>query len=327
MAFSTTSTAVTRSDLAALVQSVDLMSERNGFIGTKVLRVLDVAAQADQFARVMPGDLLNIPDTNRNSDGSYKRGEMKFEDDFYSTRDRGFEEKVDERDKKIYGTWFDAEALATERAAWVVMASQEKRVAEFMYNTDVYTGASLTTAIVNEWDDYAAAEPIDDVNAAAEKVWQATGVWPNAITLNELQFKALKRCNQILEALQALGAGVQALQGNVTEAMIAEALNLKYVLVAKGTKNAANPGQQFSAGQIWSSEYASVCRIAETDNIKEPCVGRTFHWTGDGSVAEGLVETYREENKRGDFVRVRHEVQEKGIIIQAAHLLSNVMTL
>lgn len=316
--------AITRNDLMSSVEEVDVFAERQGFIGLRVMRVLDVAAQADQFGRIPVEQLLQMSDTNRASDGSYPRGEFKFVDDFYATRDRGWEEKVDEREERIYGTWFDAEVLATERAYWKVLANQEQRIAAVLYDTSVFTGAAKTTALSTEWSTHANATPINDVLAAKRKVWVASGLWPNAITINQTQFDNLKLCAQILDALRAAGAGVQATQGNITEAMLAEVLGLKHVLVAKGTKNSANAGQSFSAAEIWSSEYASVCRVAETDAVKEPCVGRTFHWTGDGSVSGGLIESYRDESKRGYIIRCRHEVHEKSIVIEAAHLLSNV---
>jgi len=316
--------AITRNDLRASVEAIDLFAEMLGFIGIKILRQLDVAAQADQFGKIPIEQLLQVSSTVRNSDGSYPRGEFQFDVDVYATQDRGWEEKVDDREERMYGSWFDAEVLATKRAYWKVMADQEQRIADFLYDTTYYTGAAKTTAVSVPWSTHATADPIGDVNAAKIKVWQATGLWPNTLTINELQFMDLKECAAIKDALQASGAGVQATQGKITEAMLADVFGLDQVLVAKGTKNAANMGQAFSGDIIWSSEYASVCRAATTDDVKEPCVGRTFHWTGDGSQQGGTLESYRDESKRGYIIRVRHEVQEKGIIRQAAHLLSNI---
>jgi hypothetical protein len=136
------------------------------------------------------------------------------------------------------------------------------------------------------------------VNNAKIKVWQGCGLWPNAITLNETQFMHVRQCAQVVDALQAAGSGVSAIQGDFTEAMLAKAFGLKYVFVSRATKNTANKGQSFSGAHIWSSEYASVLRVAENPNdIKEPCVGRTFHYVGDGSSIGGTVETYRDRIK------------------------------
>jgi hypothetical protein len=69
-----------------------------------------------------------------------------------------------------------------------------------------------------------------------------------------------------------------------------------------------------------------VCRIATSNDFREPCIGRTFHWSADGSSIGGTVESYREEQTRSDIIRVRHEVAEVTLYAEAGHLLSNVTT-
>jgi hypothetical protein len=70
-----------------------------------------------------------------------------------------------------------------------------------------------------------------------------------------------------------------------------------------------------------------VCKIATGNDMREPCVGRTFHWSADGSSIGGTVESYREEGVRGNVIRVRHQVAEVVLHAEAGHLLSNVTTL
>jgi hypothetical protein len=69
-----------------------------------------------------------------------------------------------------------------------------------------------------------------------------------------------------------------------------------------------------------------VCRIATSNDLQDPCVGRTLHWAADGSTIGGTVESYREESKRGDVIRVRHDVDEVVLYTEMGHLLSNITT-
>jgi hypothetical protein len=77
---------------------------------------------------------------------------------------------------------------------------------------------------------------------------------------------------------------------------------------------------------------------SNSPDITEPCIGRTFLWTGD-SDSNSVVESYRDEERRSDIVRVRHHTQERRLIsydeddaaksdIAAAcsYLLSNIHT-
>src|SRR5690606_30253751 len=157
-----------------------------------------------------------------------------------------------------------------------------------------WNGASLTTAINDEWDDYGAAIPIYDVQKASQKIFDATGYYANALVVSRKVYKNLRLCEQIIEAIQAQGAGQQALQGQLGLQKIAEVLDLKYIFVGGGIYDAAKEGQSRSIQHIWSPEYAMVCRVAETDDIQEPCIGRTWHWAEDGSMPNGVPEQYYE---------------------------------
>jgi hypothetical protein len=69
-----------------------------------------------------------------------------------------------------------------------------------------------------------------------------------------------------------------------------------------------------------------VCRIATSNDMREPCIGRTFHWSEDGSLIGGAIEEYWEEQSRSNIIRVRHDTDEVIMYPQAGHLLSNVTT-
>jgi hypothetical protein len=69
-----------------------------------------------------------------------------------------------------------------------------------------------------------------------------------------------------------------------------------------------------------------VCRVATGLDIREACIGRTFHWSADGSSIGGTIEEYRDETVRSAIIRVRHDVDEVVMYPQAGHLLSNITT-
>jgi hypothetical protein len=305
----------------------DLAADRAGFIGRKVLRVMNVALQAGPFGRIKLKDLLQSRDTKRAPGSGYSRGKWKFTTDSYACDEHGVEEPVDDREARMYASYFDAEAVASMRAFDGVLREQEKRIADLIFNAETWTGASLTTAVPDEWDDPENASPVDDVDAACEKVWAASGQWPNALIINRHVFRNLRKTEQIIDRITSLGAGSPAKAADVTPAMIGQCFDLPLVFVAGGATNSANEGQDASIGKIWSDEYAMVCRVAMTDNdIREPCIGRMFHWDADGSQIEGAVETYRDETVRSDIVRVRNDVDEKLLYVEMGHLLSNITT-
>lgn len=322
-----TSLATLRPDLADSLQEFDVMADAMNLIGPRVLPVIQVDSQAGNFGRISVEDLLIDPDTRRAPRSGYNQGDWNFDDGTYSCLEHGWEEPVDDRERRAFQNYTNLETLATARAQGVILRSMEKRIADLVFNTTTWTGASLTTAVTNEWDDATNATPVADVEAAVQKVYDGTGLWPNALVINRKVFRNLRNCDEIRDRIESAGAGDAAKASDVTEAMLAAVFDLDYILVAGGSKNTANRGASASISQIWSDEYAMVCKVAtDPNNFAEPCIGRTFHWAEDGSSPRGTVETYRHEGIRSNVVRVRTDTDEQILYPQCGHLLSNITT-
>ena len=160
--------------------------------------------------------------------------------------------------------------------------------------------------------------------AAGKKVYDGSGMWPNAIVLNRVNFRHAIQCAEIVDRIAASGAGDKVKPADITPQMLAACFDLQYCFVAGGAWNTANEGATASISSIWGNANAMVCRVATSNDISEPCIGRTFHWSADGSTPSGTFESYREEKIRGDVIRVRHQLDEVVLYAQAGHLLSNI---
>lgn len=318
------SLATLRPDIAESFMAFDLQAEMAGFVATKVFPVIDVQSQAGNFGKIPLKELLESRDTKRAPGSGYARSGFQFETATYATEENGAEEPVDDREARMYAEYFDAELIAGQRARYAVMVNAESRVASALFNPAVWTGAALRTAVQNEWDDAVNCEPITDVEAAIQKIYDGSGLWANALLINKKVFRNLRNSEQIIERINSAGAGSPSKPSDVTVNMLAAVFDLPHIIVAGGTKNAANEGQVAVPAQVWSGEYAMVCKIATSNDFREPCVGRTFHWSQDGSSIGGTVESYRDETVRGDVIRIRHDVDEIVLYKEAAHLLENI---
>ena len=308
-----------RPDLAASLEEFNLAMDAEGFIGHRVLRHTSVASQSGNFGKIPIEQLLQNRDTKRAPGSGYNRGQFTFTPATYATAEHGADEPVDDREAAMYANYFDAEVIATARAQRAVVENQEKRVADMIFNTTTYTATSVT----NEWDDATNATPIDDVESKVQGLYDASGLWPNAMVITKKVFRNLRNCSQIVDRVKYQGF-MDARAGNISVAALAEALALDNILVAGGTKNTANEGASASLAPIWDDEYAWIGRIATSDDFREPCVGRIFHWAEDGSEEDGLVESYRDETVRSDIIRVRHDVDEVELYTTCNGLLDNI---
>lgn len=319
-----TSLATLRPDLAASLTEFDLASDRNGFIGLDVLPVMNVARQSGTYGRIPIEELLQNRETLRASGSGYSRGNWKFDDESYATREYGAEEPIDDREAAMYADYFDAEVVSAERARDVLLRNHERRIADAIFNATTFT--SYTNAVTNEWDDYGNATPIDDIEAAVRLVWGRTGLWPNALIINRKVFRNLRNCEQVIDRINSQGAGNITRATDVTVQQLAAVFDLQRIVVGGSPKNTAGEGVAATIAPIWSDEYAMIARLVSGNDIREPGLGRTFHWGGDGSQIGGMIETYRDETDRSDIVRARHEVQNKILYTECGQLLSNITT-
>lgn len=314
-----------RPDLGGSMEEFSLEADRAGFIGLTVAPVFETVKQSGQFGKIPIEQLLQSPDTERAPGSGYNRGSWTFTKATFACIEHGHEEPVDDREAAMYAEWFDAEQVSAQRARDAVLRNFEIRMATLLFNATTWTGASLTTGITHEWDDATNAVPFTDVEAAVQKVYSGSGLWPNALIINKKVFRNLRNVAQIVDRVKYQGF-VDARAGNISVEAMSQAFDLQ-VIVAGGTKNTAIEPQTAVIAPIWSDEYAMVATLPSRPNdIRMPCTARTLHWGEDGSQIGTAFETYRDEPVRSDIVRARMDTDELVMYTESAHLLSNVTT-
>lgn len=315
-----TALATQRPDLAASFEAFDLEAEKSMFIGPVVAPVISVAQQAGVFGKIPLDQLLMNRDTKRAPGSGYARSKFQFTSATYACEEHGAEEPVDDRESKMYINYFDAEVVAAKRAYNSVLRNAEQRWATALFNTTTWTGASLYTDVSGTpWATVATAVPLTNVEAAVQKVYDNSGLWPNALIISKKVYRNLRNTVSVIDRVKYQGF-VDVRAGNISVEALSQAFDLR-LIVAGGTKNSAIEGQTATPAEIWGSTYAMIARVATTSDPSEPCVARNFHWSEDGSQLEGRIESYREEQIRGNVIRVRHDVDEIVMYAQAAHLL------
>lgn len=304
-----------RPDLAGSLMEFDLEANQQGFIGLEVMPMFTTSVQADSVGRIPLKQLLEEGNTERASGAGYQRGNWTFEAWSFATQEHGWEEPVDDREARIYGSYFNAEQVATMRARNFVLQNHEKRVAAKLFNAGVYTPSNVTTA----WSDVENSTPIEDVKAKRELFWGKIGSLPDALVINWKVFENLRMNASIIDRVKYTQ---RATTVDLNEQLIADALGVPRLIVARAARNSANVGQNAVLTDVWSSSYGALIKLpANLADIKSPCWGRTFMYTGDGGA---VVESYRDEKVRSNIIRHRMDTDEKVMYEDAALLIGNV---
>lgn len=317
------SLATLRPDLQQSFEQFDLEMNETGFIALKACPVVEVGQASGTFGIIPIEQLLTLPDDKRAPGSGYSRDKWTFRTDSYTTQEHGVEEPVDDNEQAMYVHYFSAEQIAARRARSAVMLNMERRVASLLFDTSTWTGASLTTAVSTPWSTVASATPISDVEAAVQKVYANSGIWPNTLVISRKVFRNLRNCAQIVDRLKYSGL-YNVDSKNITVELLAQVFDLQQVLVANAAYNSAAQGQSAALASTWSDSYAMVGYIHGGEDFKAPTIARTFHWSADGSTIGATMETYRDETVRGTIVRCRQQTQEKVLYKELGHLLSNI---
>jgi hypothetical protein len=314
------SLATQRPDLEASFWEYDLEASQRDFIGHKLFPVLPVSNQAGNFGRMQIDQMLQRKNTRRAPGANYARGDFKFAPDKFATQENGWEEPVDDREAAAYANYFDAEQVATIRAYDTVIRNQEQRIAGLVMNTATFPNAPVSTV----WTNGASATPLDDFQTARQVFRAQCGYWPNVAVLDCTTFGYLTRCQQIIDQIKFSGKDDPKTK-NIGADMIAALFNLEELLVPEAAENAADEGQTVSFASIWNPNYCLLARRDMSMDFRRMCIGRIFAWK-DGGGDKPIIETYRDETRRGDVVRVRMDTDEHMLYGNAGYLLTGVNT-
>lgn len=102
--------------------------------------------------------------------------------------------------------------------------------------------------------------------------------------------------------------------------LLAQIFDVERVLVPRALKNTANPGQAASMDFVWGKD-ALLCYVPPRPALKQVALAYTFQWNGaPGSLMGHSVETWREDRRKADVVRVQRYYDQKIIAAGAAFL-------
>lgn len=316
-----------RPELGASLMQFDVVAAQGGMVGLQIAKPKSVPIQNGYIgmrtlAELMQDDLV----TDRAPGAAYGRSGQKFTNFTFATKEFGHEEVIDDREAKLYQTYLEADMAAAQRIQGVLMRRLEAEAAAALQDTSsTFTGA-MTDASGAVWTTDSTDIP-QEVEEAMLDFRDNSGMLPNTLVVGYPVWRAMMRNAKIIDRIKYSGLDDPKIGALLSGTQVmARALGIDRILVAGMMKNSSIYGTAPVLANIWDNTKAGFYRVAETDDIKEPCVARTFIWTEDGANADGSVvfESYRSDERRGRVVRGRQESQVKVIYDKLGFILTSV---
>ncbi len=309
--------AVLRADINALV--IEAAAAEEFYIGAKVLPPLAVTAKSGQYPkfRKAGGELLNPDAEARAATAAYSRVIREYDNDNYSTVEYGLEELIGDADGTEISRFFDLEKVAANLVRRQVQIGHEARVQAAVQNATTFsaTTSSVAYTVANK----ATADFAGDVLGVIDTL-NNRGEQPNTIVMSGAVFTRIK--GQTLFQNFVRGNRPSDITANLSQGAVAQAFadaGITNVHVGRAAKNTANKGAAFTGTPIWNNTHIWIGRV-EAGDVMDGGAGRTFYWSADSELF--TTESYRDESRRANVVRVRQHVVEKIIDADAGQLIT-----
>jgi hypothetical protein len=296
-----------RADIAQAVYE-GLSNKNNLFIGTEVMPVYSSDVKSGAYLKLNIGDseTLNDDVLKIAAGAGYPRTSRRFTSDSFDAIEYGLEEVLPDSNRRDLDRFFDTEVNIAGMLLRQIQISHEARVASAAFAANGLTAISATAAYTEA--NITSFDVPGDV-ASAKLELAKFGVLPNTLIMSMPLFERIRRSAKVQN--QFFGIVPSDQSRLLSEGEVAAAVGVDRVLVGRAPKNTAAKGQTYAGGFIWSNTYMALATTSGGD-FSGGGFGRTIVWAADSPVPF-VSETYRDEARRANVLRVRQNSAEKVI--------------
>jgi hypothetical protein len=296
-----------RADIAQAVFE-GLSNKNNLFIGTEVMPVFSSDVRSGAYLKLNLGDseALNDDALKIAAGAGYPRTSRRFTSDSFDAIEYGLEEVLPDSNRRDLDRFFDTEVNIAAMLLRQIQVSHEARVASAAFAANGLTAISASAAYTDA--NITSFDVPGDV-AAAKLELAKYGVLANTLIMSMPLFERIRRSAKVQN--QFFGIVPSDQSRLLSEGEVAAAVGVDRVLVGRAPKNTAAKGQTYAGGFIWSNTYMALANTVGGE-FSGGGFGRTIVWAADSPVPF-VSETYRDEARRADVLRVRQNSAEKVI--------------
>ena len=319
MSLSPVAGAILRADIAGVIE--EAMGSDELLIGTKLFPPLGVDERAGQYPRlnIDTGRLLAPGDVKRRGPtADYARKTRQWEEDTYTCLEYGLEGLLGLDTITDLSRFFDAESTVARLTQSDLLLAHEIRVAGQAFNEDNFSHITSATA-------YTAAnvENFDigfDIDLAKEEIrkrGESTASDRLTVVIPGSLYPLIRTSKRLQQ--RVFGVSRSADTKPLTPQELAEAFEVREVLIGRSSYNAGKQGAAKSLTDVWANTHIWVGQVSNGGDLMAGGAGRTMFWQRDGNLV--TVETYDVPTKRSLAIRVRHTTDEKIVNANTAQLI------
>ena len=300
-----------RPELQAVVQ--EALAAEQFFIADKIFPLYGSSTKTGEYRKIKKGTgnilaMTGSDATLRAPRTAYKEVDRTYEKASFACKDRGLTEVVDDSDAADIARFFDAQSTSTRLVLNNILRAQEARVAAKVMDETVWGKIDATAALTEaNIDTIDIAQDIEEAIARVQK----RGELVNTIIMSRNIWKRVRRSTLLRKYIYGDNAGGKIITKDVFLGTFQDSAPITSLYIAEAVYSTSKKGETVADNKlsyIWGDDYIWLGNVAG-GSPDVGGAGRIIYWQEDVEF-NYVVETFRDEIRRSDVVRVRQHNDE-----------------
>jgi hypothetical protein len=284
------------------VQAFQTAAENEGFVAQRIMPIVPVAKQSDQYY-VIDKDAWLVTDNDLRAPKAAPREVMfQVSSDAYFCKNYVLAQSIAKEDLVNADVALQLRQTAARAVTDKLLRGYEIRVANLL-TSGSNLGSYVSLSGTAKWSDYTNSDPISAVESGAAFIWSRTGLEPNTMVLDRGTYKILKGHPVVRDRFD----------GKMPDdAQLKELFNVENLYVTKGVKNNAAYSATASLTSIWGNSCL-LLYVEPQASLMSKSFGLSFRWQPDGIPSPMQVFVYDDPHpgKKAEYVEVGYYQDEK----------------
>lgn len=298
--------------------SVKYAQDQSIYIAPRVFPVIPVDKQSDLFWKFDKNDWFRDEAKPRAPAQESVGSGYGVTSDSYSAIPYAIHKDVPDQIRANEDAPLNSDRDAAEFVTQRILMRMERQWA-----TDFFATGKWATDVTpaNLWSDYAASNPIADVEAGKRAILAATGFLPNTLVLGYDVFTALISHPDIIDRYRYTNNVL------ITEQLLAALFGVQRVFVAQSIY-ATNNEDETEAYAFVHGKHALLAYVAPRPSLMTPSAGYIFAWKGVSGMYGQTIGTkkFRMEHLAADRIEAEVAFADKIVASDLGYLFASAVS-
>ena len=291
-----------------------------GSIVDRIFPIVPVGKQSDLYYEFAQADILRVPDTTRAPLTAAKRVGFAVSSQTYFAKNYALATGIAIEDQVNADAALRLRESKSKFLTDLLTLDWELRVAQLVINSSNVGSVSTISSL---WRDHTNADPTVDIDAAIERVRNASGYRPNRMVLGWEAFRHLKRNANVRALLFPAPGGTTPAAGIIRTEQVSNIFDFEQTLVGGMMRNTAAQNLPLALAEIWGP-HVLLYYAPGAPSIDVPAYGYTFRWTRPG-LPNMTVEEWYDQRVKGTMLDVGMYQDEKIVAKRFATVIASVV--